>query len=226
MRKLAIILVSVLVVLVIGDRVADYAAEKAVASTIQDSDHLQSEPDVDIKGFPFLTQMITRDLDDVTITAKNVPTSDNANALLISRVTADMRDVKVDLSLDRVTIGTGHATALIRYADLTKALGFTFSYAGNGKVTADRSITILGHTYDAGVTISPQLAGGALDLTSALSGGHGVPTSVLARIADLLGANIPLDRIPFGLNLQSVAATSAGISITLGGHNVTISKPK
>src|SRR3954453_17759333 len=109
MRKLVIILIVILGVLLVVDRVGVNIAEGAVAQTMQESQHLQAEPDVDIAGFPFLTQLVSRDFDEITITAKNIPLGNKQVHVTARTVTAVMKDVKVAGNLHSVTIGHGDA---------------------------------------------------------------------------------------------------------------------
>jgi hypothetical protein len=203
MRTAVLAVVVLVVLLVVGDRVGAAVAEGVVADTLQTSQHLPSQPEVDISGFPFLSQLIARDFDQITVVARDVPIAGSAAGLRFSQVTAVMSDVKVDFSLDRVTIGTGTAIAVIGYADLSKELGADVSYAGHGDVKVSKTVTIAGHSFSPGVTVSPMLVGGALAL---------------------FGTSVPLDRIPFELQLQSVTAVPAGIAITLRGRNITFTK--
>ena len=215
MRKLVVTVLVVLVVLIVGDRVADSVSEAAVAQTMQSSEHLKSEPSVDIAGFPFLTQLVSRDLDQVTITAKGVPLGNNGVHVTLSRVTAVMRNVKIALNLHSVTIGHGDATALLSYADLSKTLSpLQLSYGGNNDVKA--SAQVLGHTFS--FDLSPNLAGKTLQFAY-----QNLPRAAQV-LADVLGTRIPLDKIPFHLKLKSLDAQPNGVVVRLSGDNVTFKR--
>jgi LmeA-like phospholipid-binding len=71
-RKLVIWVVVLLVLLVGLDFGAKAFAESEAASQIQ-SHGFPTRPSVSIAGFPFLTQVITRHFDQVTISAANIP---------------------------------------------------------------------------------------------------------------------------------------------------------
>jgi hypothetical protein len=209
MRKAAIWIIAVIVVLLLADRGGVLLAESAVADTMQSSQHLKQTPDVDIAGFPFLTQLVARDLDQVTVTAHNVPVGNQGDPLNVSKVTAVMKDVKVSLSLHKATIGNAKGSAVIRYADLAKELGVNVTYRGDGKIRISKD--------GLGVTVSPKLADGALQF-------GGVPIRVLASIANALGAGIDLSKIPFGLHLDSLTAGGDGLTIRLSGRNVILQR--
>jgi hypothetical protein len=221
MRKLVIALAVLAVLLVGADRVSLFFAERTVGDTIQSSQHLSSRPSVDITGFPFLTQLAVRELDHVVVTARDVPLSNDADPVRLSWVRADMHDVKIDFVLDKATVGSGTATAVITYAELSKRLGVRLSYGGQGRVHARLPVTIAGQTL--GLTARPDLVDGALAF-GATTGDSGVPVDLLARVANALGARIDLAGIPFGLRLQGLSADDAGIAIRLAGRNVTLQR--
>jgi hypothetical protein len=220
MRKLAIAVVALLVLLVAADRIGVYVAERQVADTLQKSQHLQQRPSVDIAGFPFLTQLLGKELDQVTITAHGVPL---VPRLQLRSVQAVMHDVKINFGAERVTISHGTATALLSYRDLSAFLGVQVGYAGDGRIHAAEAVTVAGRKLDLGLTASPRLLDGALAF-GATKGDTGVDVAVLARLADKLGARIDLSAIPFGLSLQSIGASSAGIVVKLSGRDVTLQK--
>jgi DUF2993 family protein len=209
MRTAAIWIVAVVALLLLADRGGVLLAESSVADTLQSSQHLASSPDVDIAGFPFLTQLVARDLDEITVTAHNFQVGNDGDPLRISTVTAVMKDVKIDLSLNKATIGSAKGTGVIRYADLARKLGVDVSYAGGGKVRFSKD--------SISVAANPQLIGGSLQF-------GGVSVRLLARLANALGAGIDLSRVPFGLSVESLTADSTGITVRLSGRNVILQK--
>src|SRR6476619_6753226 len=56
--------------------------------------HLDSGPDVDIDGFPFLTQLVEGHYDEITVTATDVPVG-AAQRLMISRLRVVLHDLTV-----------------------------------------------------------------------------------------------------------------------------------
>src|SRR6478609_10912606 len=63
LKILLIVLVVLAGLFVALDRIGNYVAEPVAANTIKTSQDLPSKPDVDIGGFPFLTQLVARDFD-------------------------------------------------------------------------------------------------------------------------------------------------------------------
>ncbi|MFE0426382.1 DUF2993 domain-containing protein, partial [Streptomyces sp. NPDC058953] len=75
MRALRISLITAVVLgglFVAADRVAVNYAESKVADKVRSSQGLSRTPDVSINGFPFLTQVAGKQLDDVDVSLKGV----------------------------------------------------------------------------------------------------------------------------------------------------------
>ncbi|MDD7966486.1 LmeA family phospholipid-binding protein [Actinomycetospora lemnae] len=82
----------VLVAVVVGvDFGARWIAEDRVAAALQDSLSLPAEPDVDVRGFPFLTQALSGQFEDVGLSAPHIPYGELRDITL----TADLTGVSV-----------------------------------------------------------------------------------------------------------------------------------
>jgi hypothetical protein len=94
--KITIVVFIVLVGVLVG---ADYglaaAAEYQVSKKMRTELNLADDPSVDIHGFPFITQALAGDYQDITINATGVPAK---NTLRDLEVDADLRNVRVKLS--------------------------------------------------------------------------------------------------------------------------------
>jgi hypothetical protein len=120
MRRLVWSLVIIVALLAILDRVALLSAQHDVAERLQADARLNSAPDVSIHGYPFLTQLVAGDYDDVDIVMHDVDSDDvriDRLSVHVSGAHVSMGDV---LSQDRSRVHVDHATAqlLITYADL------------------------------------------------------------------------------------------------------------
>jgi hypothetical protein len=120
MRKLALTVVVLAALLAVLDRVALWAAEHDVAERLQADAHLSSAPHVSINGYPFLTQLVGGDYDDVDVVMHGVA----SGRLQIERLSVHVRGAHVSLadvlSQDRSRIRIDHASArlLVTYAAL------------------------------------------------------------------------------------------------------------
>ena len=215
-RTLLKILV-VLVVLAVGaDRAADYVAERIVASEIEKSEDLQARPDVDITGFPFLTQLARRQYDEVRVSAPTVQVGPAGRRLELRSVRVDLRDVRTSSDLRRFTAAGARATGTVPYAELSRLTGLRIRYGGQGEVRAGKRIEVLGQSFDPTVTVTPRLLDGAVTLGSELAQGtSSLPPAVASGLRDALGVRVPLTGLPFGVRPTSVRATPGGLRVRL-----------
>src|SRR3954469_3671187 len=124
MRLVKILLVFVVIIgglFVAADRVAVNFAEDEAASRAQQTQGLTTKPTVSIKGFPFLTQVLAKKLDEVDVTADGVQAEAAGQSLRIDRFEADLKGVRLKDNFASAVADTATGSALITYADLTKA---------------------------------------------------------------------------------------------------------
>lgn len=223
-RGLLITVVVLVILLVAADRVGNYVAERFTADTLQSSQGLRSRPDVDIAGFPFLTQFAAGRFDKVTITAHDIPVGKSAHPLSVSQVRVAFHDVTVSRDFSRFHADTADATASIGYAELSRTLGLSIGYAGNGRVEASKSVSIAGRTVQASATARPRLADDTLSFVGTAINGAGelgrLVTAALHKVFDLA---IPLSGIPFNVRVTSLHVARTGVTVGLRGRNLSYS---
>ena len=224
-RWLIISAVGLIVLLVVGDRVGAAIAERIAADALQSSQHLDSRPEVDIGGFPFLTQLISGSYDEITVTAENVPLGVRAHGLVLSRLQVVLHDLTVSGSFSHFHAETATADATLDYAQLGRVVGADLQYAGNGRVEAVKKVTFAGHTFNARVSARPTLEGQSLSFTDTrVDGVVGVPDFVVASLTQLYRVTIPLQSVPFDVQLQSLSAGSDGVTLAMTGRNLVYDK--
>ena len=220
MRKLFWVVV-VLAVLAVGvDRLADRVAEGIVARGVQDSQGLTASPDVDITGFPFLTQFARRHYDRVTLSAASATAGPSSDRVRLRDVAITFRDVRTSQDLGRFTATRGRATATLPYAELGRLVDLELSYAGNGRVRAGKELEVAGQRVTPSVTISPRLLDGALSLTNSALGDQ-LPAPVAQALQSALGTQVRLTDLPFDVRVTSLAARPGGIRLQLAGRDLT-----
>jgi hypothetical protein len=223
-RRLLLVLVAVVVVLVVADRVGVAVAEHAAADTIQSSQHLSQRPAVDIAGFPFLTQLLTGQFGEITVTATDVPIDSGGALLDLSRVVVVLHSLTVSRDFSGFHARTATATAVVTYAELSRRLGVGVRYGGAGRVVATRAVDVGGRLRSGTVRARPDLVRGALtfsdvsvDAPAALGD---LASGVLSRTFDLA---VPLQGIPFQVRVRSLRAEPAGVVIGLAGRDLSFS---
>jgi hypothetical protein len=218
------IVVVLLILFVVADRVGVAIAEHVAADNLKSSQHLDSRPDVEIAGFPFLTQLATGHYDKVTVTAHDVAVGQQAHLLVISRLRVVLRKLTVSRDFDRVHADTATATGSVGLAELGKTLGVQLSFAGDGRLRASKRVTVGGTSVLATVTTRPEFANGALAFASTTVANAGslgaVVSAALQRVFDL---RIPLQDIRFDVRVQRLAVDPDGVTLALIGQDLVYS---
>ncbi|MCX4800706.1 DUF2993 domain-containing protein [Streptomyces sp. NPDC058682] len=234
--RVVVIIGVVLGALFVGvDRWAASYVENRLADRIQARQGPAGSSEVEIHGFPFLTQVLSRDLDRVDLKLRGVEVTAEDRKTRLSELDASFRGVKLNGDYSGGTADRAEGTALITYADLTAASqrGATLSYGGApGKVKVTASVNVLGkvltHSVVATVTLEDAPGG---------KGGKGgkivrvradeVPGGGVAVVEKAIRKETDFDRdlgsgMPAGLQLSSLTSDEAGVHLTLGGTNVVV----
>lgn len=217
-----IALVVIVAVLVGLDFAARAEAESVLASKIEQQG-LTSKPDVTIDGFPFLTQVASKDFRRVTVTASNV----SAGPVTISTVHATATEIRISsYAFSSGTISNLSGTARISFASLANTLvtqfgalgsllqgtGLQLTYAGPDEVRTTINLVVTSASATWRVT---RLTGTALSVS--LVSSSGLPASVVDSIQNL---TLHLPKLPLGLTINSVAVTPTGVVGNVGGRDV------
>lgn len=146
--KLVVAVVVAAALLTLGDRFAVLYAQNKAEQQIKKALHLTAAPEVGIKGFPFLTQVLDKHLDRVDVTIPDVA----ADRVSLAKFEASARDIRLDGDLPTAvkgaTIGTMHGDVLLAFDDMNRELGASqvkFSEMGPNQVRAVGRLPIAGH---------------------------------------------------------------------------------
>ena len=194
-----IIALVVLLGLLFGlDRAAAAYAAGRIATKLQ-ADGFPVRPHVTVEGFPFLTQLISRHLDGIEVTAPRFPVGQ-----LTASIHAHATDITLDSGYQSGTIAQVTGTGLITFASLGRlpALaavpGLTIGGDGAHLVKLSANPGIFAATAIARVTqTSPH------EISLRLVSSSGVPTALLGPIQHL---NVPVPNLPLGLVIANGGA--------------------
>jgi hypothetical protein len=219
-KALVVVLVLLLGLAIAADRVAVGIAEDRVAEELAAQGGLQGTPEVDITGFPFLTQAVAGRYDDVRIALS----ADQLGQPEGTRADVALRGVRVPLasvlsgSVQQVPIDRVDGTATLSYDLLAAQLGgdTTLRREGDG-LRITRTVELLGQAIPLTAAGTVTLDGNDLivDVENATGAGVDVPRFLVDQVADLLDLRYAIPALPFGLRLTGVTPADDGVVVDL-----------
>lgn len=213
--KTTIAIVVLLLLLVGADRISAAVTENTMASQVQTSMHLSGKPDVSVQGFPFLTQLIGRDLHTVVITGHNL----TDGQLDLASINATAHNMHIH-GLKSATIESIAGSVTITLASIANAgnvpASMTLRPAGPHTVAATIDVFGVSATVTASVTQE-----GTNMIHVHVIDAAGVPSSVLGSFADY---TVTVPNLPPGVSISGVMVTSAGVQVNFTGSNTTFSQ--
>jgi hypothetical protein len=233
-RRTGCLLVRVVLLLVLGgalvvvDRVGARVAESRVAEQVAARGGLNGEPTVDITGFPFLTQALAGDYEDIRIGL----TAEELGQPAGTRADVSLRGVHVPLSdvlagsVQQIPVDRVDGTATLSYALLADQLGGDTVLAPEGdRLRITRSVEVAGFdlTLTAVGTVALDGQDVVVDVADVSAGAVDVPDFVLRRAEDLLDLSYRVPALPFGLQLTDVRPAAAGIDVAVEATDTVLS---
>ncbi|MFE3585568.1 LmeA family phospholipid-binding protein [Streptomyces vinaceus] len=212
------------------DRWAVSYAENRLGERIQARQGLAGCTEVDIHGFPFLTQALAHDLDRVDVKLTGVEAVSDGRRTRLSQLDAAFRGVKLNGDYSGGTAKHAEGTALVTYKDLTEAsqTGVTVTYGGApGKVKVTAALEFLGRK------LAPSVVS-TVALVDAPGGGKmvrvradEVPGEGLPGIEGAVRKKTDFDRrldsgLPSGLKLTTLTSDESGVHLALSGTDVVL----
>jgi LmeA-like phospholipid-binding len=214
-RKTLIWVISVLVVLVGLDFGAKAFAESRAATEIQ-KQGFPKKPSVSIAGFPFLTQVISRNFHQVTISSSDIP----EGPVKITSLDVVAHNVKLKSNFQSGTAGPLDGTILISLGAIggfLKDAGPLAGFLGGGPGGGLRIASVGSNEVQAHLNLASGLvnANATWRVTSAgpnaiklqLVSNNGLPSNFLDAARNV---KIPVKRLPAGLKLTGKISSSSG----------------
>lgn len=230
MRRAAIALAVLLALALVGDRIAAGLAADAIAAKVQATTALPEEPEVTVRGFPFLTQALSGRYDRVDITARDVPARDTT----LARLDTTLRGVQVPLSqalsgaVDSVPVESVEARALVPYDELARrsgARGLTVAPAEGDRVRVTGEVDVPGGTVAATAVSRVEVVDGVVVITAeSFEVGDRADDAALNRaLAGLLDLEVPVRGLPFGLQVSGVSVQPDGVRVVAEARDTVLS---
>ncbi|MBE7700541.1 DUF2993 domain-containing protein [Oerskovia sp. Sa1BUA8] len=211
--------VALVLVLVVVDRVTVRIAEGTAVRSMEQGDVELTDANLDILGFPFLTQVAAGELGHVTGSAATA----TFGGYTVTDLRLDARDVGTS---DPYVVQSGTATGLLAPSSLdavvSEAVGEPVAFSTDGDLLV-ASMEVLGVPLSAKLT--PRVDGNtiAVDVSALTLGPATVTVSDLPPSIARLVTNltVPLD-LPEGVTLTSVGVTDGAIRVELAGKDVAL----
>jgi hypothetical protein len=221
MKKLLIFVVIVGLLAIAGDRVAaklatDEAKKRLVSAGL-------TSPEVDVRGFPFLTQLLARHFNDVRVTTTAVRIGTGR----ADQVSGTARDVSVPSS-GPATAGQLNAHGTIPYAEVLAKVdqpGLQLTDAGAGKVALKEQVSALGQTYSVVADARVEAKGDRLLVTPTalqLAGGGAVDSQLSSLINDRFTFSYRIKGLPDGVHIDRITPAPGGFVVDVSGRDVRL----
>ncbi|MEV0172987.1 DUF2993 domain-containing protein [Streptomyces sp. NPDC050803] len=239
--RTTLIVVAVLGALfVLADRLAVGFAEDEAADRLKTTENLAATPDVSIKGFPFLTQVVSGELDDVEVGIEDYEATagTDGETIRIDGLKANMKGVEFSGDYSSATAATATGTASITYAELLKTAkseptevgpGVTASVVGlsdggDGRIRVAVEATVLGVKLPNPVYVlsSVTAEGDTVKVHADSLPTFGGVEIAESRARDITDFEQQIDGLPGGIQLDKVEAARNGVEITVQGSNVRL----
>jgi len=209
-----------------GDRFAQHRAEQKAATALQPRLGTPQPPQVDIEGFPFVTQVASRLIDRIHIVADQIGTTNDA-LLTLAHTDLVLTDVATNDGFETMNISHAEGTALLDYVKLSSLAGAPMTYSSDGRVELDIKTTVLGRDVEAVVSGTPRF--NAKEQTMTLSdakisvAGVNLPEFTSQALLVALLKPIPLKGMPLGMTVTRITAAEDGVHVDLVGDNLAVS---
>jgi LmeA-like phospholipid-binding len=231
MRRLAITLLVLVILLIGADFGLRFVATNRIGDAIATRLGLASAPDVSITGFPFVTQAINGQYDTISATLPPAAFGPVQNV----SVSVDLLGVRIPLSdalsgnVDALTAEGGQVRMTIPVASIASAVGLPalLVESAGGFLQVSTNLTVFAQQYPVRADLTATVVDSTLELHSGGVSGDGValPAEVSQAIGTLISLDVPLAGLPFtiargtatvvGTDLVVNATTSA---LTLGAR--------
>ena len=227
MKASLVVLLLLAGLLLLVDRVAVGVAEDEVGQQIAEKGGLAGSPDVDIAGFPFLTQALGGTYDDVRIslTAAELGQPEGTRADIALHGVHVPLSAVLSGSVAEVPVDGIEGTATLSYALLSSQLGPDTELAPEGdRLRITRTVEVLGRELPLTAAGQVTLEGNDLvvDVQEATGVGVDVPGFLLERAADLLDLRYGVPQLPFGLELTGVRPAADGVDIRVAASDAVL----
>ncbi|HZG02721.1 MAG TPA: DUF2993 domain-containing protein [Streptomyces sp.] len=223
LRTLLIFLVILGGLFVGADRLAVNLAEDEAASRIKSARGLSEQPSVEVHGFPFLTQVLGKELESVDATLDGLTVQVGGQEIDVTEVDVNLRDVRLENNFSSAVADRATGSARISYQDLTEVgrKGAVIGYAGperaaRNQVKLEAKVPLLDLTLYSTV--------GVRDGDTISVRADELPDVPVAEdvVRGQIDRNLEVTGLPQGLRLEKVDVDDKGVVLHLRGEDVAL----
>ncbi|SFS35080.1 Protein of unknown function [Streptomyces harbinensis] len=238
LRISVIVLVVLGVLFTVADRLAVSYAEDEVAAKAQSSLGLSETPDVSVKGFPFLTQILGKNLSRVDVGLDSYPAQVDGTSITVEQLDIELRDLKLGSNYSTATARQADGTGLITYEELGRAygellgsdstgLGIAFGLADDGRLLITLQASVMGQRLNVGdVPGDITLEGDRVRVNVDKDELPSLPAAALSQVEALIDEQAGVERtisgLPDGLSLDAVTPGEQGLELSVSGSDLRL----
>jgi len=226
MRKLLIAVVILVVLFIAIDRIGVAVAENQISNRLATTYGLSEKPGVSITGFPFLTQVVAGDYQQINVTANQI----QANGTTLHDLNVRLTGVHASIGQlfgsgsSMVTADQAAGSALVGFATVDQRLPQGVRITSNGRnLVVSGKVSYNGFQVPVSGTVSLGVSGSGITVTPenvTIAGGLTLPASYFSRLHYV----VPLSNLPLHLHLTSVHVTPDGLRISAAARNVQFAR--
>ena len=226
MRKLLIALGVLVVLLIAIDRIGVVVAENQISDRIATVYGLSEKPGVSITGFPFLTQVISGNYQQIDVTANQI----QADGATLHDLNVHLTGVHATISqllgsgASTVTADRAAGSALVDFATVNQRLPHGFRVTSGGQnLTVSGTVDYHGLQVPVSGTVNLSVSADGITVTPqnvTIPGGISLPVADLSQLRFV----VPLSNLPLHLHLTSVRVTPGGLRISAAARNVQFAR--
>lgn len=223
MRTFVVFLVVLVGAAIGGDRVAAHLAASEAEDRL--AAHGLADPQVEVGGFPFLTQLASREFSEVQVRAASLDVAQGS----ARDVDLTAREVDAPSGGD-VVLGRVDGEGLIAYDEVLRRAGTPPDLRLRAGRTADTvrvtsAVEVLGERVDVEATARVRASGDTVRVTPQsfrLPGGGTVRGQLSAVLADRLTVVYRIRDLPDGLRIRDARSAPAGFVVRVAGDDVRV----
>ncbi|NJP67736.1 DUF2993 domain-containing protein [Streptomyces spiramenti] len=218
---------------VAADRLAVNMAEGEIASKVRQTQGLDADPSVSIGGFPFLTQLVGKELESVELGVDSYAVRVDDQEGAVEDLTIRLEDVRLENTYERAVAARASGEGTLSYAEMQRltvpedsTFGVAYSYGGDGEI--ELRVTVMGQAVGPAmggdITVEGDLVRVSVEDIPSFADVPVVGSidGIDERIRERVDQQRQLSGLPSGVEVDGLEATEDGVTLRLSGTDVIL----